>query len=259
LSLIGCQPHETQVPAAASTPDHQTATPPATPPTPPPAPITKADWDAALKATFKESLRKTDDDGNVDFLACFGAMDAASGKGVCASGLGNPFTKMTTFKLPTSELRNLAEKTRRGGIRPYLDTYVTLIDCRRPTIVLSPYLEASGWLFLRRVAVMADGEIVLERSFDHNDVRRDNDSDGVTEQAYWVLSDGEVKALRAVPKAKQVIVRLMGDKGYVNLRKEWTQRYIEDLPHVLLVYDVLGHALSGKLPNPSEAGCKLPD
>lgn len=101
---------------------------------------------------------------------------------------------------------------------------------------------------MERVAVMADGNIVLEHTFDHNDVQRDNNSWGVDERARWIASGEERMVLKKVVDSKAVIVRIIGDKGYVTVDKRDVDAMKADFAETLAIFDALDVAAASVRP-----------
>lgn len=241
--LAGCQKAPEQKAAVASAP------PPAAMPAPKPLP-TKEGWQAAFATAFKviESTRSVDDDGNSEFAACFRIRN----DGKCPESVmlvtRNPFTKATYFRLFNETLLKYAPRS--------LYASITVMDCYAPLMMLTAKFNSpNGWLFMDRAAIMVDGEIAAEHHFDSPALKRDNDGAGVHELGYWVLTDAEVDALRQLAKAEKVIIRLSGDKGYVNVDKKYVQAFLKDWPAALLAYDDLHAAVADHIPPHDANGC----
>jgi hypothetical protein len=219
LILAGCKPaSETATAASSQVPVE------ADPPPPPPL-ITKADWQAAVKSTYEEASTKTNKDGITEFSACF-KRTATKECTQFLFGRRDAFNRLTTFTPISSELS-------KNGTPRYLHSYVSLVDCKSPVIVLRPhYFSKGGWLFMNRVAVMADGNVVLEHKFDNTEIQRDAHTWGVDEEASWVASSSDVDGLKKVVDAKVVIVRLAGVKGYVTVDEKDVRNLKDDFKAV---------------------------
>ena len=215
--------------------------------TPLPPSATKEDWVKAIKAVYDESNTEVDGKGITEFAACFkrGKALAPDGRPKCelfSFAKYDAFNRITVFTPIESRLREHSSSK-------YLHSYVALLDCERPSIVLSPhFFGKNGWLFMERVAVMADGNIVLEHTFDHNDVQRDNNSWGVDERARWIASGEERMVLKKVVDSKAVIVRIIGDKGYVTVDKRDVDAMKADFAETLAIFDALDVAAASVRP-----------
>lgn len=212
--------------------------------------VTKSDWLAALKSTYTESNGKSDSEGITEFSACFGQRRA---DGKCPDsfmfGHKDAFRKLTTFRPPSSAMARFG--VNKDGTNVYLHSYVSVIDCGKPNILLNPsYFSKGGWLFLEKTAVLADGDLVLEKTFDGSRVKRDNSTYGVQEDAQWIVSDSlsDLAALRKLPSAKRVIVRLTGSNGYATVPPEKIAGFKSDITAVLSVYDSINAAVENKQP-----------
>jgi hypothetical protein len=214
------------------------------PPVPPPPPplVLKADWEAAVQATHVRSSVKTDKDGITEFAACFGKSEDGKKCDLFSFGKKDAFRHLTTYTPTGSGLA-------RFSASKYLHSYVSLPDCKRPVVVLSPhFFSKGGWLFMNKVAVMADGELVLERHFENAEVQRDAETWGVDERAVWVASSSDMGALRRIASASAVIVRLTGSKGYTTVPDKDVRSIKEDFATVLAVFAVLDNAAAKKDP-----------
>lgn len=233
LAIAACKPIVEQTALEKSTP-----TPPA---------ATKDDWLKAVKATYKEADTKSDRDGITTFTACFkyGQELAPNGKPKCqlfAFGKRDAFRHITFFTPMHSELSEYSSSK-------YLHSYITVLDCERPNIMLSThFFGKNGWLFMEKVAVMADNDIALEHSFEQHNVKRDNNSWGVDERAGWIASSEDQKALKTIADSKVAIVRITGSKGYVIAEKRDVELMKTDFTHVLAIYAALDAAAMSALP-----------
>lgn len=233
LALAACKPSNEIVTTKATTELKPAALPP--------APIKKSDWENAIKATYEKSQINTDKEGVTEFVACFQTKDGNKCTG-SVFGKHDAFRHLTIFTPANSESAAL-------GIWKYLHSYVSLIDCKRPSVLLSPHIfSKEGWLFMDKVSVLADGELLLEHKFTSTEVDRDNNTWGIDERAHWVASDNDLSALKRIASAKVIIVRLSGAKGYVTVAEKDISRIKEDFKSVLAIYSVLDAAAASKEP-----------
>ncbi len=104
---------------------------------------------------------------------------------------------------------------------------------------------------MNQLAVMVDGEVILDKAFDSEKVDRTTISKGVREEGTVRLNEQEIDALRKVGKKKPTI-RFTGDRGYVTVNKgpfSWG----EDIGDLLSIYDQLQSALKDKQPKTCSA------
>jgi hypothetical protein len=131
----------------------------------------------------------------------------------------------------------------------YVPTSISLEDCKKPRLLMEVrHQSKSGWLFVNRVSVLADNELVLDHEFSAGEVGRQNFSYGIKEAGDWIASDEEIHALRKVPGSQTLIIRITGSKGYVTIEKSRVADFRGDIREVLAVYDKLQTELSDKIP-----------
>lgn len=213
------------------------ASPVATPVPLPKAPYTKTEWRAAFKSTFEESEVKTDNDGITEYSACFQKKE--DGKcDVFAWGKRDAFRKIDHLTPPMTKWNN------GGREASHVGAYIAAVECDSPSLLIAPTVNGkNGWLFMEKVAFMADGEVVLERSFEHNRVDRDNGASWIREQATFIPNDVELNAVRKFAQADSQIIRITGQKGYTTLSKERTADFAKDARISLVILDNLDKAL----------------
>ena len=234
LALAACKPSNEIVTTKATTEVKPTA--------PPPAPIKKSDWESAIGRTYEKNKINIDKEGVVEFEACFQKTEDGKNCSEFAYGKYDAFRHLTSFTPVNSEIADAA-------IWKYLHSYVALIDCKRPRVLLSPhYFTKEGWLFMDKVSVLADGELLLEHKFTSTEVDRDNNTWGIDERAHWVASNNDLSALKRIASAKVIIVRLSGAKGYVTVAEKDISRIKEDFKSVLAIYGTLDAAAASKEP-----------
>lgn len=231
LLLVACkQDSEPMAPRLEATPLNTIKSPPL---------ITKADWQAALNGTYIESSSKTDEDGVTEFSACF---EQGKQCDLFTFGKRDEFRKITFFTPPASKLNEL------GGSK-YLHSYISLKDCQVPSIVLNArFFSKDGWLFMNNISILADGDLVIDQSFIDASVKRENESYGVIESATWLATEQDIAALRKIVRAKTLIIRTTGDKGYITMDKGKLSDFRSDMLAVTTAYDKLQTVLREKIP-----------
>jgi hypothetical protein len=204
----------------------------------------------SFRSASTEDDGKTDEQGVTEFFACF---DKAPPKcELSASGKRDGFRKVQFFMDPVMEFGDLTAKYARGVGKPSIRAYVSLKDCRQPTILLQPTFRASNWIFLERFGLMLDGNLVIDRKLDPSQVNRDNSHNEVSESTHVVLNEEEVNALRKIADSKQVLVRLTGQKGYVGIDQEGTKNFVQGVARLLRIKDALEQAVEnlGQMQDP---------
>jgi hypothetical protein len=204
------------------------------------APVTVEEWRKSFGAAYEQSDTKKTDDGLTNFTALFQ-------KKVYASGKYDAFAKTYVFTPLTTEVY--------GDLTTNIRLHVVVGEGRVPVIALSPqYLnrDGEGILGMQKVAILVDDELVFEKEFNASDVKRTPLGAAVAESAYTVLSESEADSLRRVRKESQVVIRVTGREGYVNLKKQKSLDPIEwfktSVMESLYIYDGINKATDGHMP-----------
>ena len=209
------------------------------------APKTAEEWRLGLTSAYSESQSRDEGDGITSFVACFPKNDG--GKcGTFAFGRRDAFRKARSFTTSDAQLWwSLGDQS--------LLPSVYVPDCGTPLFMLrTRYFSKDGYLIMRRVVVLADGEVVIDRDFSNESVYREPHAAGVMEAYTFPSTAADIAVLRALPGAKKALVRITGDKGYVSLKKDELQRFVGEAKASLIVYDALQAATSAN----STAVCK---
>ena len=128
-------------------------------------------------------------------------------------------------------------------------TYVSLPDNGMPVFFLSAsYVGRGSWLFMNRVAIMAGGEIAFEQALEHNEVDRDNTGSVVAEQTQIIVDGPKLDALRKIATAKDVLVRLTGEKSFAAVPNAEVVAMQKSMIDALRAHDLLTAALKDKIP-----------
>jgi hypothetical protein len=208
---------------------------------------TAEDWKRALEASYVEEFSAKDEgDGITSSVAyCFGAESRPDDLKECGDLMfveRDAFRRVRFFTPLNSKLYSAL------GDR-YVFSYIALVDCGLPKYVLRPhYFSKHDWLFLNRVTIMAEGEVVLDRDLSKLKARRDAESWGVDETVEFVATDEDLAALRRVAVASKVLIRLTGEKGYVATPPDYLARFSDDVRNALVAYDKLTAALKDYVP-----------
>lgn len=231
--------------AGCDKPANTTGAPAATAPVAAPPPnITAQDWTAAVAGAYVASKKESKDDGITEFLACFD--DVSSGSAKCNMfmfGKRDAFRKVTHFTPAWTQLAG-------SGGAPYVGSYLAVPDCKEPVVFIASHFWGRSWLFMSKVAVMVDGELVLERDFkdQHSSVRREIYPGGVEEDFHFVANPQDRAGLAKLVPAKELAVRISGDKGYVTVGRNDLGHMRQDADAVQHAFDKLMKAVDGKIP-----------
>jgi hypothetical protein len=203
---------------------------------------TPDDWNAALHSAYvdMDKAAYADSDGVRKFGACF--IPLKEGKCVpneAAFGTRDAFRKLRFYAPGWSSYRPL---------HSYLVTYISLKDYGMPSILMAPYLEQADWLFMEKMAIMVDGEVILEQSFQPHTVERELVSGGITERVDFLLSNEQINALRKITADSKVVVRLEGKSKYMSLKAKQIEYLPAELTKLIRFYDTLSSALKDKIP-----------
>lgn len=192
---------------------------------------------------YVEALGESDSAGNTQFFACFDKSPPMCD--LSASGKRDDFRKIQFFSDPGIDWWGLTTKYAGGSTgRSFVGAYVSLPDCRRPTIFLHPTFRGDGWMFVENFGIMADGAMIIDRKFESSYVDRDNFDDGISESIHVALSDREVKALRKLVQAQNVIIRIAGKREYIGIGDDEAKTFVMGIGRLLRIYDSLGLAIN---------------
>jgi hypothetical protein len=241
LLLAACEKATPTTPLAASeSPSAVTAAAPSSPPATAAAPLSKEQWLSRIESTYTKFAESDEGDGVTKFAACFSGWDPTRKQcpGEFASAKRDGFRKLRFYK---PGIRNSLT------IDSYVHSHISLPDGERPRVVVAPYyFSKRGWLFLRSVAFLADGEVVFEKEFEGSDVQRDNSEIGVEERAAFIVVDSELDDLLKVAGAKVLKIRMTGEKGYVNLSPKDVDTIKREVALLLKINDRMVNALDAK-------------
>jgi len=204
-------------------------------------PPTMADWTEALESLYKQTKRKDGEkDGVTSSFAHFNNFpDAAKRQPNAFAAEKRDAFRKVRFYTPGVQLE----------IDTSLETYISLRDGKLPVLVMKPYyFGPNGWLFMNQVAVMADGEVVLEREFKNLEVDTDQLPGGVTERYDFKATPEDIEGLRKIRPDSKIVIRISGKKGYVTVDKFMTGQFRDNIQDALRMYDAMTAALSPHQP-----------
>jgi len=255
LLLGGCgeKPPEPQAAAAAAAP----APAPAPPPKPP---YTKVQWQEAFRSSFEETQKESsDEEGITEYMAC-GKRRPDGSCSLLTFGKRDAFCKLDHLTALSTRLN--------ATTRPesYVGIYIAALECEEPSIMVAPTINRrGGWLLMEKVALMADGEVVLERDFSKGRVKREPNYRSVHEQATFIATPAERNALKTFVDAKSRAIRITGEKGYVTVNKQSIEEFVDDAGVVLAfmqaiedAFKVNGGPVCDAVPETSAAPASVP-
>ena len=189
-------------------------------------------WRSDFKSSFEATGTKTDKDGVTEFMACFKKEE--KGCPMFSFGKTDGFRSVSHFTPPNTQLKSIADAW------SFFRVYVAALECKEPVIIISPTFNSrNGWIFMDKAAIMSDGEVTLEQSFENFKVDRDNEGGRVLEKVTWILSEDQIASLRKTIEAKKIIMRISGSKGYYTVKPENENGFREDASISLFIYDSL--------------------
>ncbi len=81
---------------------------------------------------------------------------------------------------------------------PFIKTYVSLRDHRSPSFFMQPCYSGNNWIFMSKVAIMLDENVIFERNFSNDKVERNVDSPHVEEFYNLIATESEINSLRKI-------------------------------------------------------------
>ncbi|QIL72291.1 hypothetical protein G7048_19190 [Diaphorobacter sp. HDW4B] len=213
-------------------------------PTPPPKPAyTPEDWKRDFASTFEVSESKTDSSGITSYRACF---DLEGKKcSTLMSGMKDGFRKVDHLTPPLTAFHEYTVKyPKKGAAASFVDLRVVAPQCREAATILNPVLHANTWLFMDKVAFMADGDVVYERTAEPQAVKRDTDDGRIWEKWTFKLETADYAKLEKFAAAQSKIIRLSGDKGYTTMSKESVDVFARDVIATIKATQTINDALT---------------
>jgi hypothetical protein len=200
--------------------------------------ITPEDWKKSIKSTYVESKTQDEGDGVESFFACFEPTPEKVEK--CkyyAFGERDTFRKIRIYMSGFSTMQGSS-----------LSSYVSLPDNKKPLFFLAPYIFSSdSWIFINKIAIMVDGEVILEKDFDGIEAQRNVIPDGVQERVDFVATPEQIDSLRKIKPDSKILIRVTGEKGYIILDKR-VLSHNAVIINAIGVYDALNNAVKDKIP-----------
>lgn len=122
-------------------------------------------------------------------------------------------------------------------LRTQVGAYIGLADGGQPYLRMMVMYHGSRWIFYDHIKIMADDQIVYQRTYRRSEIKRDNEARSVWEVADYVAQPDDLASLQAISAAKSVTVRFAGrDRIYDH---KMTTAEKSGLTSVLKAYDHL--------------------
>ncbi len=203
---------------------------------PPKPPFDAAMWKSAFRSTFEERSLKASDDGTAEYGACFKLPEQE--KCNFFFGKRDGFRKIDHLIPPNTKLNNVA------NIYTNVRIYLSARECNQPNVLIEPVVnKKGGWLFMEKVAFMVDGDVVLEKSFEHSAVDRDQDYPFIKERATFITDQSDIEGLKKFISGSNHIIRITGKNSYMTVEKQRTSDFVSDAQYTLSAADKINEAL----------------
>ncbi|OJA50149.1 hypothetical protein BGV66_04445 [Burkholderia ubonensis] len=129
-----------------------------------------------------------------------------------------------------------------------VSAYVSIKDNGSPVLFLGPYIFRDSWLFMSKVAIMVDGDVILDQNLDVKSADREVFPGGIQEHTDFIVNNDQIEALRRMKSDSKVVVRITGTKGYMTLSKNDTAAVKNKIIEVIRVYDLIQGAVKDVIP-----------
>ena len=203
----------------------------------------KSEWVAALSSAYKTGAITDGEDGITTFTACFNATEGKKQR--C-----HPFALVRRDGFKGNHLYTtfLTEKSVDLNYS-FLGNAIGVVDCEKPLYLLRlQHVSENGWLFMNKVSVMLNGEVIYEDSFKSQNVTRTVQRDGVLEKILLPVEENDLPKLRKIASGGKVVIRINGEKGYFSIPPKEAQTFSKDVSDGLEIYDALNLSLAS-MPN----------
>lgn len=210
--LAGCQPESTVASAIAPASTEVTHVPPT---------YTPDEWKRDFANAFERKDVKVDENGITSYTSC---LVMANDQCTLFNGMKDGFRKVDHLTPMGTVLYSIANAHSMVRVR------VVVPECKGALVAIEPFFSGrNGWLFLNKVAFMADGDVVYENAAAFDELKRNNE--GARVQESWVFSlDKEAsKAMERFSQAKSQIIRFSGDKGYFSVPQDSVNVFADDV------------------------------
>jgi hypothetical protein len=122
-----------------------------------------------------------------------------------------------------------------------IEAYIGISDGGSPYLRVRPIYYGDNWVFFDKIKVMANDEIVYEKTFPRSAVARDNAAGSVWETADYIAEKYDLVALRKIASSSSATIRFDGrDRQHDH---KITSRESASMKVVLDAYDKLKLAL----------------
>ncbi len=207
-------------------------------------PYTANEWRRDFLSSFRVLDEKpTNDDGIKEYRACFEPKEESCGKTLF--GQYDGFNKFDRLDLPGNELREMASRYAVYK-KPYelaLLGRVVAPECSKAFVQINPKLYAKNWMFLEKISMMADGNVVFEKTVESNSIKRQTTEDGLLENWGFLLQSEDIGNLERFIKSDHKLIRVTGQKGFISVPKDDVDSFSRDLASLLTVTQQINSAV----------------
>lgn len=96
------------------------------------------------------------------------------------------------------------------ALKTQLNAYLGVPDDGRPYLRMRAVFFGDRWVFFESIKIMADNEIVLEKTLPRSVITRDNEAGSVWEVADYSPQQDDIQALEKISNAKSATIRFSG-------------------------------------------------
>ncbi len=207
-------------------------------------PYTANEWRRDFLSGFRVSDEKpTNEDGIKEYKACFKPKEES-----CENtwfGQHDGFNKFDLLDIPANELRDMASRYAVYK-KPYglaLLGRVVAPECSKAFVQINPKLYAKNWLFLEKISMMADGNVVFEKTVESNSIKRQSTEDGLIENWVFLLQSEDIGNLERFIKSDHKLIRVTAQKGFISVPKDDVDSFSSDLASLLTVTQQINRAV----------------
>lgn len=92
-----------------------------------------------------------------------------------------------------------------------VEAYIAISDGRQPVLRMRSIYYGDRWVFYKKIKVLADNNIIYDRSFTRGEISRDNAGGSVWEVTDYIASADDIAAMQAIANARSTVIRFDGD------------------------------------------------
>lgn len=198
----------------------------------PPAKIYRsAEWRQDFNSVFDMQNVIPGNDGTTEYKACFRKSDG--GCELAFHAIKDGFKKSYVLTPSQTKYEGAMFSMLENRGKAFLDMHIVALECDDAKIILVPLVQQKDWLFMNRVAFMADGDVVFEKVAEHGDVQRNVDS-GITERWPLLLDENDILHLEKFANSSSRIIRISGENGYLTVSDNLVEIFSSDFQKTVI-------------------------